>query len=74
MMRNLRSALVAFALVFAGSAHAAFFDKVERIEFDSINSPDRWQYARLNLQNTQKQRVWAICTCLTFQLAPKYRQ
>lgn len=29
-----------------------------RIEFDSMNSPDRWQYARLNLQNTQKQRVW----------------
>lgn len=29
-----------------------------RIEFQSINSPNRWQYARLNLQNTTTQMVW----------------
>ena len=29
-----------------------------RIEFDSMNPPDRWQYARLNMQNTKHQVVW----------------
>jgi dienelactone hydrolase len=29
-----------------------------RIEFQSMNPPDRWQYARLNMQNTPQQVVW----------------
>ena len=29
-----------------------------RIEFQSMNPPDRWQYARLNMQNTSQQVVW----------------
>lgn len=29
-----------------------------RIEFDSMNPPDRWQYARLNLQTTKPAVVW----------------
>jgi dienelactone hydrolase len=32
--------------------------RVGRIEFQSINTPDLWQFARKNLQNTKAQTVW----------------
>ena len=29
-----------------------------RIEFESMNPPNRWEYARLNMQNTKPAVVW----------------
>jgi dienelactone hydrolase len=29
-----------------------------RIEYESMNPPNRWEYARLNMQNTPQQVVW----------------
>ncbi len=48
--------------LFAISAYAQPADsladgRVGRIEFASINTPDMWQYARRNLQNTRPQTV-----------------
>jgi predicted dienelactone hydrolase len=33
--------------------------QTDRIEFQSMNPPNRWEYARLYMQNTPKQVVWA---------------
>ena len=32
-----------------------------RIEFESMNPPNRWEYARLNMQNTTQ--GWCGATC-----------
>ena len=57
--------ILATIAIFASTAiaHAAPLAALKegqtgRIEYTSMNSPDRWQYARLNLQNTTNQVVW----------------
>lgn len=64
MKQPMKCLLVAAALGLSGMyANAAPLADLSagqtgRIEFESITPPNRWEYARLNLQNTKKVVIW----------------
>lgn len=54
--------VLALSIPAIGTAYAqseSLFDgRSGRIEFQSINVPDMWQFARKNTSNTRAQTVW----------------
>ena len=62
MKNNFKPILIATVLACSCAVAAPLVDlssgQTGRIEYESVDPPNRWEYARLNLQNTKQAVVW----------------